>query len=547
VAQLKLEPSLERRLERARPTFTGIAAPWASALAKDEPLSALEQRLAAARGVAARQAVDLPALPPQATRFFSGARLASHRQARGRFEARARAARRRRSARVAALARQRQRLRESQRAALNELLGPPGSPAPEAELLLRVEASLRVDAPDRAARLAQRLLARRPGHAWASYLLRHARQRQGRRRQAPAAFLGVVCPAAALRVNCPPRQPPHALAAEAWLRIGWLHFGARDYRGAVAALERAARLAPVGRVRRLARAHLAWSRYRAGQLAAAARGFDALAGEAVAPKTRRAALGFLALIFAREDWDGDGKPDADAGLPRLERFYGGRHAEDQVREVYRRTAAALAALWRYHRSAPILGQLVARWPLHPTTPSVHRRLISALDRQRKFGRSSAELLRHLRVYARGAPWWTRNRPGPAAREHLRRMERQHLRFAAGRHRVKAMLSWSTFTFIGCEERCEPFMGDFEQAARLYRRWLTRFPGHRFARQNRYKMVECLLHAGRPEEAARELAPLLRVGGRLGRRARRLAGNIRQAKHRRWAPPRPDLQGLKCAP
>ncbi len=154
-----------------------------------------------------------------------------------------------------------------------------------------------------------------------------------------------------------------ALADEGWFRLGEQAFIDDDLPAAVAAYQHVATVAPFATI---VAYKVAWAHWRAGDMAAAARAFDAFLArpEPEAASLMPEARQYLALALVEADQDGDGVPEStasDATSPSVARAlaYGRAHAGVPGRAVVALAADALVDEARYAEAEAIYDQLLA--------------------------------------------------------------------------------------------------------------------------------------------------------------------------------------------
>lgn len=154
-----------------------------------------------------------------------------------------------------------------------------------------------------------------------------------------------------------------ALADEGWFRLGEQAFIDGDMLAARVAYQRVAAVAPYATI---VAYKLAWSHWREGDMAAAARAFDAFLArpEPDAASLMPEARQYLALALVEVDQDGDGVPEStggDATSPSVARAlaYGRAHAGVPGRAVVALAADALVDEARYAEAEAIYDQLLA--------------------------------------------------------------------------------------------------------------------------------------------------------------------------------------------
>lgn len=200
---------------------------------------------------------------------------------------------------------------------------------------------------------ARRVLAQFPRYRMrdrASYVLGWALAEAGDADAAHEVYRAALCgPGARVSYDECRAAADSPLEIEMWLRVGEHHLDRDELAAAIAAYQRVV-ARPDHPLYALALYPLAWSRARAGDAAGALAGFIALIehsdGAAGNSGTlREEALEYVAILLAREDWDGDGTPDHRQGGPhpleRLEDHALWPHDRAYANDVYGRVGRIL--------------------------------------------------------------------------------------------------------------------------------------------------------------------------------------------------------------
>jgi len=272
---------------------------------------------------------------------------------------------------------------------------------------------------------------------------------------------------------------------EVWLELGEARFLNAEHGRAAAAFANAVRALPDGprRASALFRQGLAYHLMHRER--EAARSFDQLLtwidrqppgpSGRFAARLREPALQLLGWCFTDTDWDGDTRRDADAGLPRLERFFAGRLELPHVLDVFRRTAELSADVFE-RLSAIEIGQVVLRrWPLDAIALSVYRSLFEVHRLARDVPK--AQLARRQVVAQLG--------PGSAfRRHHARRADvlasveelwREALIGLAVQYQQTAIDLRQTALTTGDPARADEARRTYALAAKAYEKYLAHFP------------------------------------------------------------------------
>jgi TolA-binding protein len=308
--------------------------------------------------------------------------------------------------------------------------------------------------------------------------------------------------------SCVARDPKGRLNSEAWTRIGEYHFDYNELDLAIAAYRRVLD-DPEGPYYDKALYKLAWSYYRADRFALATRGFDDLVQFAdrrqqatgkFGSELRAEAIQYLAVCFAEEDWDGDGAPDTETGIERIEKFYKGKTDPYQA-EVYQRLGDVYFDSARYGEARAAYKLALSRWPMRSEGPEIQERVVTTLERERRFDEAVHEREEFTRLFGAGTDWERHNRDHPEAIARARAIDEQALLQAAVFHHGGAQDLKRQCVGMGEAQKCDLAAKEYALAAAAYAKYLERFPGSRNAYELSYYLAESLYYSSQFEQAA----------------------------------------------
>ncbi len=309
--------------------------------------------------------------------------------------------------------------------------------------------------------------------------------------------------------TCQPRAAKSRFNSEAWTRIGEYHFDYNEVDLAIAAYRRVLH-DEEGAYYDKALYKLAWSYYRGDRFAEATRGFDDLVRFAdrrmektgkFGSELRTEAIQYLAVCFSEEDWDGDTLPDAETGLERVEKFYKGRE-DGHIADVYRRLGDVYFDLARYGEARAAYKLALARWPLRLEGPEMQERVITALERERRFEEAIREREEFTRLFGVGSAWERHNRDHPEVIAKARSIDEQALIQAAVFHHSGAQDLKKQCVGMADAQKCDRAAKEYGLAAISYGKYLERFPDSKNAYELSYYLAESQYYSGQFTEAAR---------------------------------------------
>lgn len=326
--------------------------------------------------------------------------------------------------------------------------------------------------------------------------------------QAPFADGSNIVPAKAFRrgdyVDCVPWKPDSQFVAEAWLRVGELHY---DLDELDPALEAYAQVLtdPEGDLYDEALIRMAWTLYLKRSFPEAADKLDEFVRYADANKglakadgavaLREDAIRYIAKTYIEEDWDLDGRRDRLWGVSRLDRDYRERGKERHVPEIYAALGDLMAIQTDFADAISIWRTTLSRWPLTPAAPEIQLRILQAYNflQDEAGAREARDAL--ATNYLRGTAWFYANEGDPDVVEKALVLAEEALVHTAIDHHATAQ-----------ELRAEGDPGaaaEYEIAARAYAAYLERFPDTPTSYENRYNYAESLYYSGQFLTAAEQ--------------------------------------------
>ncbi len=296
--------------------------------------------------------------------------------------------------------------------------------------------------------------------------------------------------------ECTPRRAGSKYVAEAWLRIGEIHYDQDELDPALAAYTEAARDTQ-GQYYDEALLRIAWTLYLKRNFPDAAVKLDEFVrfiaelkktdpGNA-ALALRDDAIRYIAKCYVEEDWDLDGNPDSGWGLPRLERDYQDRGGEPHVPEVYAALGDLFANQDDWKLAVKIYDTALARWPTASAAPALQKKVLDAYVALGDAAsvRRSRELL--ASNYLRGTPWFFANESDTAAIESAMALVEDALVASAVERHAYAQ----TLRAAGDPKAAD----EYRAAALAYEAYLSRYPDTPSSYQYRYDYAESLYYSG----------------------------------------------------
>jgi len=307
--------------------------------------------------------------------------------------------------------------------------------------------------------------------------------------------------------SCTPWKAQSVFAPEAWLRIGEMHYDLDEFDPALEAYAQVT-ADPEADLYDEALIRMAWTLYLMRRFPEAAKRFDEFvvyADENRDKKDEGGALGlrddairYLAKTYIEEDWDLDGRRDAEVGLSRLDRDYAGRGAERHVPEVYAALGDLFAEQTQYGAAIDLWTLALDRWPLAPAAPAIQARVLEAYELLQEAEGVVRARDRLATNYLRDTPWFRANENDPEALEKALVLAEGALVAAALDHHARAQK-------LRSEGDAEGAKGEYRIAAQAYAAYLERFSDTLSSYEYRYSYADALYFSEQYKDAAEQYA------------------------------------------
>ncbi len=310
-----------------------------------------------------------------------------------------------------------------------------------------------------------------------------------------------VTPSSAVRAGdyagCVPLREGSKYVAEAWLRVGEVHYDMDELDPALEAYLAAASDTS-GPLYDEALIRVAWTLYLKRDFAGAVAKLDEFV--LFADKAKRTgqkdaqgaatlrddAVRYIAKCYIEDDWDLDHKPDPVWGLARLDRDYKERTQEPHVPEIYAALGVLFAEDTQFQQAIQIWELALGRWPVSAAAPLLQRKI---LDAQIALGdKEGARVSREALAtnYLRGTKWFYANESDPDALEAAMKLVEEALVATAVEHHAVAQ---------ELRQKGDPKAAEeYAQAARAYEAYLQRYPDTPSSYKYRFAYAESLYYS-----------------------------------------------------
>ncbi len=296
--------------------------------------------------------------------------------------------------------------------------------------------------------------------------------------------------------ECIPRRPGSKYIAEAWLRIGEIHYDLDELDPALAAYTEAARDTR-GQFYDEALLRIAWTLYlkrnfpesavKLDEFVRFVEGLKATDPDNSALALREDAIRYIAKCYVEEDWDLDGNPDAGWGLPRLDRDYKERGGEPHVPEIYAALGDLFGVQADYKLAITIYDTALRRWPTARAAPALQKKILDAYVAlgDNASTRKARELL--AANYLRGTPWFFANEGDTEAIDAAMKLVEDALVASAVERHAYAQ----SLRAAGDPKATD----EYRAAAAAYEAYLQRYPDTPSSYGYRYDYAESLFFSG----------------------------------------------------
>ena len=307
--------------------------------------------------------------------------------------------------------------------------------------------------------------------------------------------------------NCIPLNDKSKFVAEAWLRVGELHYDVDELGQALEAYSKALG-EPGSPLYAQSLVRIAFTTYLSRDFVGAIALFDKYILYADSLKGteqydddaayRGDVIRWVAKVYNEDDWDSNGRRDKVFGLNRLEQDYAARKTEPHVPEIYAAYADLLAYETEWQGAIEIYELALSRWPLAAAAPEIQSKVLDAWKALREDSKITEARDKLATNYLRGTNWYYANEGDPDAIEKAFKLAEDALVATAVDHQAKAQ----NLRMAGDEAGAKL---EYEIAARAYAAYLERFPNTTSSYQYRYNFADSLYYSGQYLEAARQFA------------------------------------------
>lgn len=307
--------------------------------------------------------------------------------------------------------------------------------------------------------------------------------------------------------RCTPMREDSGFVAEAWLRVGELHYDVDEFDPALEAFTQALG-EPGSPLYALAMVRIALTLYLKRDFAGSVarldeyiRYYDSFKGtpeQDEIPNFRPESIKWLAKTYNEDDWDGNGRRDRPSGLKRLERDYAERKDEAHVPEIYAAYADLLAYETEFQEAIEIYELALQRWPLAAAAPEIQNKILAAWKALREPAKVTEARDKLATNYLRGTTWYYANEDDPDAIEQAFKLAEDALVATALDHQARAQA-------LRTEGETEKAKGEYEIAARAYAAYLERFPNTASSYEYRFNYADSLYFSEQYIDAAKQFA------------------------------------------
>jgi tetratricopeptide (TPR) repeat protein len=307
--------------------------------------------------------------------------------------------------------------------------------------------------------------------------------------------------------KCIPMVDKSKFVAEAWLRVGELHYDVDELDQALEAYSQALG-EPGSQLYAQSLVRIAFTTYLNRDFPGAIARFDQYILYADSLKGtdqydddaayRGDVIRWIAKTYNEDDWDGNGRRDKVSGIKRLEADYAERKTEPHVPEIYAAYADLLAYETEFQGAIEIYELALSLWPLAAAAPEIQAKVLDAWKALREDKKITEARDKLATNYLRGTNWYYANEGDPDAIEKAFKLAEDALVATAVDHQAKAQALRTAGDEAGAKL-------EYEIAARAYAAYLERFPNTPSSYDYRYNYADSLYYSDQYLEAARQFA------------------------------------------
>ena len=344
------------------------------------------------------------------------------------------------------------------------------------------------------------------------YLLAYYLKETGEDRRSLAVYRGLVCGNKYNPLGAPPPAPnrdkvrlstaadskrsfknPYSdcvaitqdqdLVEDSWVRgIGDIHFlTPGELNEAIVAYEKVARNKK-SKYYDEALYKLAWSYYRNDDFLKAIAAFDEsvkYSDELVAQgkdplPLRPEALLYIAIAFT-DPWSLEEQPDPVRAFDRAVSFYKDRMNEPHVRDVFVQLGDTFDVLEATDQAVASWRIALEKWPLHPTNPIVHQKIVAAYEKKGDTNKADEEAAKLATQYSQGTEWYAANETNREAMEAQARIRERMLRAAAENIHKAAQAARTDYLNNPTPDGKTKYVQLYKRAAELYAGFIEEYP------------------------------------------------------------------------
>lgn len=330
----------------------------------------------------------------------------------------------------------------------------------------------------------------------AYYLLGYCLLQMGKEKNARDAFATLI-----------QRTPKSKFVAEAWLRIGEYHFDHNELAKAIAGYAQVLKFES-SRFFDKALYKLAWTYYRKDDYPNAIEKFKQLLRYAEKRRTatgkfgselRSEAIEYLSVSCVEDDWNGDGVPDADAGVDRCIKYFNGK--EKFEFDVFESYADLLFSRGKYKQAIRVYKLLIEWDPLNDKNVRYQSQIIGSYDRIPDRTSASKERVVLAQKFGKNSRWYNANRDKISTiQQAVALVEKSLMQSALFQHEQAQKLKNEARTLNKPELLAEALKA-YQLAATAYQVYLKKFPTSPKFYEMSYFYAEALFWSYRYERAA----------------------------------------------
>ena len=173
--------------------------------------------------------------------------------------------------------------------------------------------------------------------------------------------------------------------------------------------------------------------------------------------------------------------------------------------MYKRLGDIYYDTTKYDAAVKVYQKMLTLWPYRADNPDMQEKIVSALDRQRKFDEAMTAREDFTKLFGKGTEWESRNKDNTKALKKAQQFDEQALIQAAIYHHKRGQDSKSKGIAMNDGTLLQEASREYALAAKAYEKYLERFPNTKNSYEIKYSYALCLYYSQKFTAAAKVFA------------------------------------------